>query len=168
MKRTDATSSIRYGLTRVAIVQSRWYPEVTNALAQGAKAALEKAGTEPSRVDHFTVGGSFELPQAAQALALTDRYEAIIAVGCLIRGETPHFDHIAQSVVSGLDEVGRSTGVPVTLGVLTTESLAQAQARAGGTHGNKGEDAALAAVELAVLFKETQGPRNHETPRNSE
>ncbi len=161
MKRTDPSETIHHQLRRVAIIQSRWYPEVTNSLAAGARSALEKTGTPASNIDLFPVGGSFELSQAAQALALTGRFEAIVAVGCLIRGETPHFDYIAKSVVSGLDEVGRSTGVPVTLGVLTTESLEQAKARSGGSHGNKGEDAALAAVELAVLIQETASPEHH-------
>ncbi len=105
-------------------------------------------------VESVRVPGAFELPLAAQTLAKTGNYDAIVALGCVIRGETPHFDYVSQAATHGLLRVTLDTGLPVAFGVLTTEDLAQAEARAGGTHGNKGFDAAQTAVEMA-LFLET-------------
>jgi 6,7-dimethyl-8-ribityllumazine synthase len=155
----------RLPLDRVAVVRSRYYPEVTDALSEGARKTFERAGTPSSRIDLFHVGGSFELPQASQFLARSGRYACIVAVGCLVRGETPHFDYIARSVVSGLDEVGRTTGVPVALAVLTVDTLEQAKARAGGRFGNKGEEAARAALALVLLARELK--RNGKPPKSA-
>lgn len=139
--------------TRVAVIVSRWNDQVTTRLANGAKQALLEAGIPERQIELFYVPGAFELPQAAQAIAQSGNYAAIVPIGCLIRGETFHFDLICQAVGTGLDAVGRSTGVPVTLGVLTVDKLEQAMDRAGGRYGNKGAEAALAALELVALKK---------------
>lgn len=140
--------------TKIALVVSRWNDQVTSRLTIGAKQALLEAGLPEKSLDVFYVPGAFELPQAAQAIAGSGRYSAIVPLGCLIRGETFHFDLICQAVGTGLDAVGRSTGVPVTLGVLTVDKLEQAMDRAGGRYGNKGAEAALAALELVALKKD--------------
>lgn len=138
---------------RVAIIASRYHEEVTSRLALGAKEAFVRSGVLEDRIDTFYVSGSFELSQAAMIVAKGGKHDAIVALGCLLRGETVHFEVIARSVASGLDEVGRSTGVPVAFGVLTPDTLVQALDRAGGSQGNKGEEAALAAMELHAMNK---------------
>lgn len=138
---------------------SRWNDPVTTRLVEGAQKALREAGLEKGAVDLFWVPGAFELPQAVQTAAETKKYDAVIPIGCVIRGETYHFDFICQSVAVGLEAAGRDSGVAVSLGILTVDSLEQALARAGGRYGNKGEDAAWAALELAVLKQEL---RSHE------
>lgn len=140
----------------VAIVAAQWYKTVIDRLIEGARTALRKAGVPANEIDLFWVAGSFELPQAAEALARTGRYRAIIPIGCIVRGETPHFDYIARSVFHGLDAVGRTTGVAVSLAVLTVDNAEQAIERSGGKHGNKGEEAAEAALELARLLSEVR------------
>lgn len=146
--------------TKVAIIATRWYPEIVDLLVQGARSALLDSGISSQNIHVFRVPGSFELPQAVNALAKLGQYRAMIPLGCLIRGETSHFDWIAQTVFSGLDEVGRQTGIPISIGVLTVENMDQAKARAGGKFGNKGEEAAYAALELAALLSEV----SHEQP----
>ncbi len=112
---------------------------------------LESGGCDPLAL--FRVPGCFEIPQMAQRLASSGRYDALVSLGTLIRGETSHFDALCSTVFQGLAEVGRSTGVPVGLGVLTAESLDQALERAGGKLGNRGADAALSVIEMANLFR---------------
>src|SRR5207344_3461321 len=109
--------------------------------------ALKKAGAERHQVFH--VPGAFELPLAAKRLAQRGEFDAIIALGAVIRGETPHFDFVAGEAARGLQQVALECNIPVAFGVLTTDTLAQAEARAGGTHGNKGYDAAMTAIEMA-------------------
>ena len=132
---------------RFAIVVARFNHGITGKLLEGAHRALTQSGAEGFR--EFHVPGAFELPFAAQKLAKSGAYDAVIALGAVIRGETPHFDYVAGEAARGLQQVSLETGIPVAFGVLTTDNLAQAEARAGGKDGNKGFDAAMTAVEMA-------------------
>jgi 6,7-dimethyl-8-ribityllumazine synthase len=136
----------------VGIVVSRYNGEITNRLLDGAMAALEDAGVTRDRLDVMAVPGAFELPLGAMALAKTRRYSCVVAVGCVIRGDTPHFDYVCSEAASGLQLAGLETGVPVAFGVLTCDTEEQAEARAGGEHGNKGAEAARSALEMADVF----------------
>jgi 6,7-dimethyl-8-ribityllumazine synthase len=133
----------------VGIVVSRFNSEVTNRLLESALDELELAGVLPAAVTIVPVPGAFELPLAAMALAKTRRFACVIALGCVIRGETPHFDYVASEAASGLQLAGLETGVPVSFGVLTLESAAQAEARI-----EKGADAVRSALEMAELFSQ--------------
>jgi 6,7-dimethyl-8-ribityllumazine synthase len=133
----------------VGIVVSRFNGEVTNRLLESALDELELAGVLPEAVTIVPVPGAFELPLAAMALAKTRRFACVIALGCVIRGETPHFDYVAGEAASGLQLAGLETGVPVSFGVLTLESAAQAEARI-----EKGADAVRSALEMADLFSQ--------------
>jgi 6,7-dimethyl-8-ribityllumazine synthase len=141
----------------VAIVVSRFNGEVSSRLLDGALAALEEAGVARQAIDVVTVPGAFELPLGAMALAKTRRYACVVALGCVIRGETPHFDYVSAEAASGLQLAALETGIPVSLGVLTCDTREQAEARAGGEHGNKGADAARAALEMADVFARLRG-----------
>jgi 6,7-dimethyl-8-ribityllumazine synthase len=136
----------------VGIVVSRFNGEITTRLLEGAIAELEESGVARERINVVTVPGAFELPLAAMALAKTKRFACVVAIGCVIRGETPHFDYISAEAASGLQLAGLETGVPVSFGVLTCDTRAQADARAGGEHGNKGAEAARSALEMADVF----------------
>lgn len=136
---------------RFAIAVSRFNPEITAGLLAGAREALTEADVPADDVTVVRVPGAFELPLAAKKLA--GRYQAIVALGAVIRGDTPHFDYVAGECARGIQQVMLETGVPVVFGVLTTDTLEQAQARAGGAHGNKGYDAAMTALEMAVFAK---------------
>jgi 6,7-dimethyl-8-ribityllumazine synthase len=142
------------GRRTVAIVVSRFNGDITSRLLEGAVAELEEAGVTRERIDVVAVPGAFELPLGAMALAKTKRYSCIVALGCVIRGETPHFEYVAAEAASGLQLAGLETGVPVSFGVLTCETREQAEARAGGEKGNKGAEAARSALEMAGLFAE--------------
>jgi 6,7-dimethyl-8-ribityllumazine synthase len=137
----------------VAIVVSRFNEGITQKLVDGAIDALTRHGGARENIDLVWVPGAWELPAAARALLSTERYDAIVALGAVIRGETPHFDFVAGEASRGLAEVGADFDVPIGFGLLTTDTLAQAEARAGGAHGNKGWDAALAALEMVNLFE---------------
>ena len=137
---------------RIVVVASRFNESVTMPLAEGAGAAMVEKGVLFDDIDVLWVPGAWELPIAARRALATERYDACVAVGAVIRGETPHFDVLAGETARGLMDVSRDFDVPVTLGLLTTDTIAQAEARAGGAHGNKGADAALAALELLDLF----------------
>ena len=132
---------------RIAIVLSRFNGDVTNRLLESAFAELERAGVEREHVTVMPVPGAFELPIGAMALAKTRRYVAVVALGCVIRGETAHFEYVAGEAASGLQLAALETGVPVAFGVLTTENLEQAMARA-----DKGAEAVRSALEMADLF----------------
>lgn len=134
------------GLT-FAIVVARFNGAITGKLLDGAREALQKAGATGHQVFH--VPGAFELPLAAMKLARRGGFDAIIALGAVVRGETPHFDYVAGEAARGLQRVALDTGVPVAFGVLTTDTWEQAEARAGGAAGNKGFDAAMTAIEMA-------------------
>jgi 6,7-dimethyl-8-ribityllumazine synthase len=137
---------------RFAVVGSRFNIEITSKLLEGAVSCLVKHGATFEDVDVVWVPGAWELPVTIERLLASDRYDAIVAVGAVIRGETSHFDYIAGEAARGLADLQREFNVPIGFGVLTTDTDAQAEARAGGAHGNKGWDAALAALEMADLF----------------
>jgi 6,7-dimethyl-8-ribityllumazine synthase len=137
---------------RIGVVVSRFNEEITTKLHDGALECLVKHGVKLHDVDVVWVPGAWELPVAAERLLTSERYDAIVALGAVIRGETPHFDYVAGECARGLAELQKEFVVPVAFGVLTTENDAQAEARSGGAHGNKGWDAALAALEMADLF----------------
>lgn len=137
---------------RIAVVASRFNETVTVPLAEGAVGALVQHGVVFDDIDVLWVPGAWELPVAARRALGTARYDAVVAIGAVIRGETPHFDIVAGEAARGLMEASRDFDAPVTLGLLTTDTMDQAMARAGGAHGNKGADAALAVLELLDLF----------------
>jgi 6,7-dimethyl-8-ribityllumazine synthase len=137
---------------RIVIVVSRFNESVTVPLAEGAVEALVGKGALFDDIDVLWVPGAWEIPVAVRRALATERYDAAVAIGAVVRGETPHFDIVAGETARGLMDVSRDFDVPVTLGLLTTDTLAQAEARAGGAHGNKGADAALAALEMLDLF----------------
>ena len=138
---------------RFALVVSRFNETITGRLRAGARAALAQAGAAGADVEEYEVPGAYELPQAARAIAEAGRFDAIVALGCVIRGETPHFDYICTAVAHGLMAAAGETGVPMSFGVLTTDSEDQARARAGDGPDNKGFEAAAAAIEMARLFR---------------
>jgi 6,7-dimethyl-8-ribityllumazine synthase len=137
---------------RFAVVASRFNEEITSKLVEGAKDALGRHGAAPDDTDVVWVPGAWELPAAARRLLATERYDALVAVGAVIRGDTPHFDYVAGEASRGLADASRDFDRPIGFGLLTCDTMAQAEARAGGTHGNKGWDAALAALEMVDLF----------------
>ncbi len=138
----------------LAIVVSRFNRLVTDRLLAGAREALMGHGVDMDRVDVAWVPGSFEIPVAARRLAQSGSYQAVICLGAVIRGETPHFEYICAEAARGISAVSRDTGVPAIFGVITADRLEQALERAGGKAGNKGYDAALSAIEMAHLMKE--------------
>ena len=138
---------------RFAIVVSRFNEEITTGLLAGARLALSGAGVSDADVTLVHVPGAFEIPAAALRLAQTGGYDAVICLGCLIKGDTMHFEYIAEAASQGIMHVSVTTGVPVAFGVLTTMTDEQAMLRAAPGDGNKGREAALAAVEMATLFK---------------
>lgn len=131
------------------IVVSEWNREITSSLLNGAVTALEKYGALPENIHVKTVPGSFELVYGAHQMCLNDGYDAVIILGCVIRGETPHFDYICQGVTQGIARLNATSNVPVIFGLLTTNNLQQAQERAGGKLGNKGEECAIVAIKMA-------------------
>lgn len=136
---------------RFAIVVSRFHERITSRLRDGAVEALREAGAREGHLEVLPVPGAFEIPQAARAAAETGRFDAIVCLGCIVRGETPHFDYIASAVAHGIMTSGLETGVPMAFGVLTTNTIEQALARAGSGPDNKGREAAGAAIEMAAL-----------------
>jgi 6,7-dimethyl-8-ribityllumazine synthase len=138
---------------RFAVIVSRFNEAITGSLRDGAVRALTEAGAEPAHVRVFAVPGAYEIPQAARAAAETGAYDAVVCLGCVIRGETPHFDYISSAVAHGIMSAAGDTGVPMAFGVLTTDTLAQAEARAGDGGDNKGREAAAAAIEMAALYR---------------
>jgi 6,7-dimethyl-8-ribityllumazine synthase len=143
---------------RFAIVVSRFNEAITSRLREAADAALQEAGA--ADVQRLSVPGAFEIPQAARAAADSGRFDAIVCLGCIIRGETPHFDYIASAVAHGVTDAAGDTGVPMAFGVLTTDSVEQAEARSGPGPDNKGREAAAAAIEMAALYRTLTGPSN--------
>jgi 6,7-dimethyl-8-ribityllumazine synthase len=138
----------------VAIVASRWNDFIVSRLIGGAVDALERLGAASDAITIIRVPGSFELPMAAKRAALSDEYDAIVCLGVVIRGETPHNEYIAAEVFKGIASVSLETNLPITLGVVTADNLEQAIDRAGAKSGNKGFDAAMTAVELVNLYRE--------------
>ena len=138
---------------RFAVVITRFNDFVVEPLLRGALDALRRHGAADKQMEIVRVPGAFDLPIVARKLAMSRRYEALIALGAVIRGQTPHFDYVAGEGASGLARIALESGVPVGFGVLTTENMEQAVDRAGGKAGNKGADAALAALEMANLMR---------------
>lgn len=139
---------------RFAIVASRWNDLIVSRLVGGAQEALRRLGANEKHILTVRVPGSFEIPLAAKKLALSGNYDAIICVGAIIRGETPHYDYLAADVTKGISAVALETGVPVAYGVITADTVEQAIDRAGVKAGNKGFEAAMTAIEMANLLKE--------------
>ena len=138
---------------RFGIVTARWNIEITNALLKGAREKLLALGASEKDIFTIFVPGSFELPQGADLLISRYEPDAVICLGCVIQGETRHFDFIAQAVADGCMTLSLTTHTPVIFGVLTTDTYAQALDRSGGKHGNKGDEAAMTAIEMAALGK---------------
>ncbi|MBX2967372.1 MAG: 6,7-dimethyl-8-ribityllumazine synthase [Cyclobacteriaceae bacterium] len=134
--------------TRIAIVVAEWNEEITEALYNGAVTSLIQHGVQKQNIIRKNVPGTFELSLGAQWLAQRDDIDAVISLGCVIQGETPHFDYICQAVAYGITEVGLKTGKPAIFGILTTLNKQQAFDRAGGKYGNKGEEAAITAIKM--------------------
>lgn len=164
LQRRDRPGLDRTG-ARFAVVAARFNERITKKLLSGALRALSAAGLSDDAVEVHWVPGSFELPQAAACLARTGRYAGIVCVGCVIRGETPHFDFVAGQAAAGIQRVALDSGVPATFGVITALTEAQAWARAGGEVGNRGQEAADAAIEMAA-FVRAHASRTDGTNRN--
>lgn len=141
------------GGLRISIAVARFNSLVTNRLVEGALQAWARSGGDPSTVQVVEVPGAFELPLLAGKLAAGGKVDALVALGAVVRGSTPHFDHVCSAASSGLAAVARESGVPIGFGVLTCDTMEQALDRAGGKAGNKGEEAMLTAIEMATLLK---------------
>jgi len=141
---------------RFAIIVARWNGELTAKLARGALDALSKAGANKDEIEIFNVPGAFELPVAAMKAAETGTFDAVICLGVVIRGETPHFDYVAGQAAAGIMQASMDTGIPVMFGVVTANTVEQALARCGGDVGNKGYEAAMSAIEMANLLREME------------
>ena len=139
---------------RIAIVASRFHSDICEQLVTGAVEALQQAGVAAEAIGVYRVPGAFELPLILQAIANTERFDAAVALGVVIRGETAHFDYVAGEAARGVREVMLKTGLPIGFGLLTTDNEEQARERAGGRLGHKGREAAWVALELATLLKE--------------
>jgi 6,7-dimethyl-8-ribityllumazine synthase len=142
---------------RFAIVVARWNEELTSRLEAGAVEALTKSGASRNVVEIFRVPGAFELPVAAMKAAESGLFDAVIALGVVIRGDTPHFDFVAGQAAAGIMQASLDTGIPVMFGVVTADTREQAEARCGGSIGNKGFEAAMSAIEMANLSREMEG-----------
>jgi len=143
---------------RFAVVAGRFNGLATEALLSGCRDAFARHGVGADRLDVAWVPGSFEIPLVARKLAETGRYAAVVCLGCVIRGETGHYDHVAGQAAAGVMQAGLTTGVPVIFGVLTTENVDQALNRSGLKAGNKGAEAAMAAIEMVNLLARIGGP----------
>jgi 6,7-dimethyl-8-ribityllumazine synthase len=143
---------------RVAVVASRFNEPVSRRLAEGALDCLRRHGIAEDDLSLTWVPGAFELPLTVQRIASSHEVDAVVCVGAVIRGETPHFDYVAQQAAGGVSAAALATGVPIAFGVLTTDDAEQANQRAGGKLGNKGFEAALAAVEMANLLTSLPKP----------
>ena len=144
---------------RVAVVASRFNESISERLADGAVDCLKRHGVPDEFVSVYWVPGAFELPVTAKRLAQSGEVDAVVCVGAVIRGDTAHFDFVAGHAMNGIGRASMETGIPITAGVLTTENVQQAEDRAGGKDGNKGFEAALAAIEMANLFASLPKPQ---------
>jgi len=138
---------------KIGIVVSEWNSGITDALLQGAKITLTKYNVKPENILIEYVPGSFELPFGARMLAINKKPDAIICLGCVIQGETPHFDYVCKGVTEGITNLNIQSDIPVIFGVLTTHNMRQARERSGGKHGNKGDEAAVTALKMVALNK---------------
>ncbi|QNP41365.1 6,7-dimethyl-8-ribityllumazine synthase [Lysobacter solisilvae (ex Woo and Kim 2022)] len=139
---------------RFAIIASRWNPRITDALVAGARRTFADHGVDEAAVDVIRVPGAWELPLAARTLASKGAHAAIVALGCVVRGDTRHYEQVADGCSDGLMRVSLDHGIPVANGVLAVDRFEDAQARAGGSHGNKGEECALVVLEMAQLMEQ--------------
>src|SRR5262245_29355175 len=146
-------------MTRYVVVSSTYNAAIVDLLLAGALDAFRRQGVGEDRVDVVKVPGSFELPLVAQELAKTGRYAAVVCLGCVIRGDTDHYEYVCRAATDGILQAGLTTGVPVVFGVLTCETMDQAVDRAGGAVGNKGAEAALTAIEMAGLLSNIRNPQ---------
>lgn len=137
----------------IGIVVARFNSLITNSLLEGAKSTLAQYNVKEENIDVISVPGAFEIPLTAKMMAKQHKYDAIITLGAVIRGDTPHFDYVCNEVASGVTQVGLETEIPVIFGVITTDNTDQALERAGIKSGNKGSEAALAAIEMANVIK---------------
>jgi 6,7-dimethyl-8-ribityllumazine synthase len=153
MPRTIEGDLVAEGLT-LAIICSRWNHFIADRLLEGALDTFRRHGGDTDNVTIIKVPGSFEIPMAAEKVASSGDYDAVVCLGALIRGATPHFDYIASECTKGIANASMKSGVPVSYGVITTDTLEQAIERAGTKAGNKGGEAALAAIEMANLYEE--------------
>jgi 6,7-dimethyl-8-ribityllumazine synthase len=142
---------------RYAIIASRWNPRITDTLVAGARKTFADHGVDEAAVDVIRVPGAWEIPQAAARLASARTHAAIVALGCVVRGDTRHYEQVADGCSDALMRVSLDHGLPVANGVLAVDRFEDAQARAGGSHGNKGEEAALVAIEMAHLLAQLPG-----------
>jgi 6,7-dimethyl-8-ribityllumazine synthase len=140
-----------------AIICSRFNGEITEALLSGAQLTLRRHGVEDETIEIFYVPGAFEIPLLAKRLAGSGKYQAVITLGAVVRGDTGHYELVANEVASGIARASFETNVPVIFGVLATETMEQARRRSGGELGNRGGDAALAAIEMAAFYRDTLG-----------
>ena len=138
---------------RLAVVVSRFNDFVTDRLREGALEAIGQAGVSIREGDVISIPGAWEYPVTRRALAAGGEYDAIVCLGAVIRGDTPHFDYVAGEAARGIADASAATGVPMAFGILTTNTVEQATDRAGGKHGNKGYDAAMTAIEMALLLR---------------
>lgn len=138
----------------IAIVTTRWNDTIVNRLKEGAVSALSRTGVQADAITEFVVPGAFELPMIVKRAASSGKYDAVIALGVVIRGATTHYDYVCSAATSGIASAGLETGIPCLFGVLTTETIEQALERSGTKAGNKGEEVALAAVEMATLLQQ--------------
>lgn len=148
LKSAKGKSKVNLGAKKFAIVVAEWNEEITEALYEGAYSTLLKLGAKKSNIERVDVPGSYELPLAAQRMAKQKEIAGVICLGCVIQGETPHFDYICNAVANGIMRVNLDLGKPVAFGVLTTLDKKQALERAGGKYGNKGEEAAITMVAM--------------------
>ncbi len=155
--KAELTGEVTGAGHRFAVVVSRFNSLVTERLLDGALGALARHGVPESSVDVAWVPGAVEIPVAAQHLAASGAYGAVVTLGAVVRGDTSHYDHVCAAVTSGVSRVALDTGVPVIFGVLTTDTMEQALDRAGGKAGNKGSEAAVAAIEMANLVSKLAG-----------
>lgn len=142
-----------------ALVASRYSPMIVNQLVAGAMACLEQHGADPAKIEILWVPGSFEIPLAARAAAESGRFDAVIALGCILKGATNHDQIIGREVAAGLSRVGHDTGIPCALGVITADTIEQALERAGIKSGGRGWDAALSALEMSNLLSDLKAAR---------
>jgi 6,7-dimethyl-8-ribityllumazine synthase len=142
---------------RVAVIAARWNGEITDGLLSGAIKALTRHGIDQNDIEIFRVPGAFELPLASQRAARTGRFSAVISLGCVIRGDTPHFDYVCSETTRGIGQVSLNENLPVAFGLLTTDNLEQSLERSGDNSENKGEEAALTVLEMLTMLQKMDG-----------
>lgn len=152
-ERPPVEGELNAGDLRFALVAARFNPVIVESLVRGAVDALKRHGAREAQIEVVRVPGAYDIPVVARRLAHSGRFDALLALGAVVRGDTPHFDYVAGECAAGLMRISLDTGVPIAFGVLTTDTMEQAADRAGGRSGNKGADAALAALELANLLR---------------